>query len=86
MNGPQHYREGERLLALSEHTPSNYDETNPAATLLAAQATAHFLAAQVAATAMQATVGGTELGPGEDAFQAWFDATGVKPESKGGDR
>ncbi|MGW4856953.1 hypothetical protein ACWEPZ_37650, partial [Streptomyces sp. NPDC004288] len=48
MNGPQHYREGERLLALSEHTPSNYDETNPAATLLAAQATAHFLAAQVA--------------------------------------
>jgi hypothetical protein len=74
MNGPDHYREGDRLLALSENTPSNHDETNPAATLLVAQATAHFLAAQVAATAMRAVIDGTELGASEDEFQAWYDA------------
>lgn len=56
MTGPEHYREGERLLALAENTPSNFDETNPAATLLTAQATAHFLAAQVALAALCAPI------------------------------
>ncbi|MEH0417900.1 hypothetical protein [Streptomyces sp. B21-083] len=74
MNGPDHYREGDRLLALSEDTPSNFDETSPAATLLVAQATAHFLAAQVAATAMRAFIDGTELGASEDEFRDWYDA------------
>lgn len=49
MTGPDHYREGERLLAESE-------ETNPVfkpdeAQTLATQAQAHFLAALVATTA-----------------------------------
>jgi hypothetical protein len=49
MTGPDHYREGERLLAESEDTSAAFkpDEAQP----LAAQAAAHFLAALAASHA-----------------------------------
>lgn len=46
MTRAEHIAKGEHLLAQADAIPSNHDETNPAATLLIAQASAHFLAAQ----------------------------------------
>ena len=71
MTGPAHYLEGERLLALAEGVPSNYDETSPAAALLTAQAQAHFTAALAAATAL-AREGEGRTQPSKDRA-AWFD-------------
>ncbi|MER5715703.1 hypothetical protein [Streptomyces sp. NPDC002132] len=50
MTGPEHYREGERLLAASEDTTIAFGADTARA--LAAQAQAHFLAALVATTAV----------------------------------
>lgn len=80
MNGPEHYKKAEELAAITARYPDSSD-----APVLAQLATAHALLANAAATAMHATVDGTELGVGESAFQAWYDAAGVKPQT-GGDR
>ena len=52
MNGPDHYRKGERLLAESEDTSAAFKPDEARA--LAAQATAHFLAALTASHATSA--------------------------------
>jgi hypothetical protein len=49
VTGPEHYREGERLLAESEETSVHFNPDKSRA--LAAQARAHFLAALVASHA-----------------------------------
>ena len=49
MTGPEHYSEGERLLAESEETSTVYKPDEAQA--LAAQSQAHFVAALVALTA-----------------------------------
>lgn len=76
MTGPDHYLAGEKLLAEAELIPSNNDETNPAAALLTAQATAHFLAAQVAAYALCAPVCGsvndTSGHPSHEHYDEWM--------------
>lgn len=74
MNGPEHYREAERLLKSAD---DNFLRTGkPGSALDAAQV--HATLALAAATAMRATVDGTELGVSEAEFQAWYDAAGVK--------
>lgn len=84
MNGPQHYLAGEKLLADAELIPSNNDETNPAATLLTAQATAHFLAAKVALSAFcQPVCEATEDGsghPSQDHYEEWVEAIEIGPQ------
>lgn len=52
MTGPDHYREGERLLAESEATSTAFNPDG--AQTLAAQATAHFIAALTASHATKA--------------------------------
>ena len=89
MTGPEHYREAERLLSQASYesitgTPVTHQgmPMRPEAhAALIARAQVHATLALTAATAMQATVDGTELGPGEDEFQAWYDAAGVRPDT-----
>jgi len=52
VTGPEHYGEGERLLAESEETSLNFSPDKSSA--LAAQSTAHFLAALAASHATSA--------------------------------
>lgn len=52
MTGPYHFSEGERLLAESEHTSAVFKPDEASA--LAAQASAHFLAALAASHAASA--------------------------------
>lgn len=85
MNGPQHYREAERLIKSADFFIYGDGAAPVAGAAMAAQAQVHATLALAAATAMHATVDGTELGPGEGEFQAWYDAAGVKPR-KDGDR
>lgn len=82
MNGPQHYLQAERRLLMAWEE----DRVPEDVAHLVAEAQVHATLALAAATAMHATVDGTELGVGEDEFQAWYDAAGVKPQPKGGDR
>lgn len=58
MTGPDHFRNGERLLAEAKKThPFSIEaEDIPAYALLVAQANAHFAAAQAAATALAAAL------------------------------
>lgn len=66
MTGPQHYREGERLLRKAE------GETPEWAATLAQLALAHFAAAQAAATAMCAVTGEAHM----PEFNAWQEVAG----------
>ena len=88
MNGPEHYREAERLMKQGDEWMDadtgwkarlGVDErlARRTADLLAAQV--HATLADAAATAVKATVAGTELGVGEEEFQAWYEAAGVRP-------
>jgi hypothetical protein len=87
LTGPEHYRAAERLLSQASHegvtgnpvTHQGMPMRPEVHAALIARAQVHATLAAVAATAMHATVDGTELGPGEDEFQAWYDATGVRP-------
>lgn len=81
MTGPEHYTRSEQLLR--EVRDGHQEGTDVAAILAAAQVHATLVLA--AATAMHATVDGTELGVSEAEFQAWYDVAGVKPQN-GGDR
>ncbi|NUS00398.1 MAG: hypothetical protein HOV67_34680 [Kribbellaceae bacterium] len=49
MTGAEHYREAERLIERQNVIPSKFDETNPAAALMLAEATAHAILALAAA-------------------------------------
>jgi hypothetical protein len=51
MTRGEHINKGEQLLADADAIPAYNDEMNPVSTLLIAQATAHFLAAQAIGTA-----------------------------------
>lgn len=80
MNGPQHYREAERLARAA------LPVADPAGALVMAElATAHATLALAAATAMQAAVDGSEPGMGSGEFREWYQAAGVKPQT-GGDQ
>lgn len=79
MNGPQHYREAERRLLMAWEE----DRVPEDVAHLVAEAQVHATLAVAAATALHASVVGTELGPGEDEFQAWHEAAGVKPQTGG---
>ncbi|WP_128817982.1 hypothetical protein [Streptomyces sp. S063] len=79
MNGPQHYREAERLAERAHHFTYG-DGANPVVgAALAAEAQVHATLALVAATAMQAAVDGSEPGMSGPEFAAWHKAAGVKP-------
>ncbi len=67
--GPEHYIQGEQLLAKAGAIPANHDETNPAATLLIAEAHVHMTAALT-----EAIVASAVMRP-EDR-DAWDRATG----------
>ena len=79
MTGPEHYREGERLLAeaKAEHPHAIEAEDIPAYALLIAEANAHFAAAQAAATALT----GPQVHYDErlTEIQSWREVAGVKP-------
>lgn len=77
MNGPQYYVEAERLLAESRAIPANYDETNPVATLLLADATVCAVLALAAATAM---AGINRMD--EDDFREWDKVAGVQSDGE----
>ena len=49
--GPEHYTDAERLLRVADTISANHDETNPAATLMLAEAQVHATLALAAATA-----------------------------------
>jgi hypothetical protein len=86
MTGPEHYREAERLLGMAHHFTYGDGGDPVAGAALAAEAQAHATLALTAATAMQAAVDGSEPGMGSPEYAAWYQAAGVKPEPKGGDR
>lgn len=54
MTGPKHYQEGERLLQMSQLSVRGSEDERS----MIAEATAHFLAAQVAATIEAGTIAG----------------------------
>ncbi|MFD5266725.1 hypothetical protein [Streptomyces sp. NPDC058335] len=78
MTGPEHYLEAERRLLMGWEDDSSPERS----AYLVAEAQVHATLALAAASAMHATVDGTELGPGEDEFQAWYDAAGVRPNNQ----
>ena len=49
--GPEHYTDAERLLRVADTISANHDETNPAATLMLAEAQVHATLALAAAVA-----------------------------------
>lgn len=73
MTGPEHYREAELLLAAAEKTSTNYDETNPAAALLFAEAQVH--ATLALAAAQVARLADRYVGDG-DHINDWLNAVG----------
>ncbi len=82
MTGPEHFTRAEQLLR--EVRDGHQEGTDVVAILAAAQV--HATLALAAATAMQAAVDGSEPGMGSLEFAAWYQAAGVKPQPKGGDR
>ncbi|WP_046508019.1 hypothetical protein [Streptomyces odonnellii] len=75
MNGPEHYHEAERLLALANY----HGDGNPATgAALTAEAQAHATLALVAAVAMQAPVDGAEPGMSSPEYREWYRVAGVK--------
>jgi hypothetical protein len=77
VTGPEHYREGERLLAIARASKdTTFEGHNPEADRLIAEATAHFLAAQVALAALTAPIAGepkTAGHPSSDHYEDWLD-------------
>jgi hypothetical protein len=76
MNGTWHYAEAERLLAAAEETPSEHDETNPAACLLLKQAEVHAGLANAAVAVLLAQVTAEASGHRSPELVAWQEATG----------
>lgn len=79
MNGPEHYREAQKMLAAARLAMTKQQTGSiEVATQFTAEAQVHATLALAAATAMHATADGTDLGVSEAEFQAWYDAAGVK--------
>lgn len=79
MNGPEHYREAERLAGMAHHFTYGDGGDPVTGAALAAEAQVHATLALAAATAMQAPVVGSEPGMAPHEFAAWYAAAGVKP-------
>lgn len=83
MNGPEHYREAERLLAYIEDGALQEGVVLPtdAETSIAIRAQAHATLALAAATAMaqMPTNPGEPLGMHLKDFEPWDDVAGVEP-------
>lgn len=98
MNGPEHYREAERLLQrgleMSQSDMASSDATGldiaperiAEADLAIRGAQVHATLAVAAATAMQAAVDGSEPGMADWEFRAWYAAAGVRPVQPATDR
>jgi hypothetical protein len=77
MTGPEHFIQGERLLDdAATSLETTFEGYNPMADRMIAEATAHFLAAQVALTAMSQPIAGMPDEPGLDQedFDDWYAA------------
>ncbi|MEU2797669.1 hypothetical protein [Streptomyces sp. NPDC007117] len=83
MNGPQHYREAERLAERSNHFTYGDGADPVVGAALATEAQVHATLALAAATAMQAAVDGSEPGMGSGEFAAWYEVAGVKRGERG---
>lgn len=76
MTGPEHYREGERLLVEARTVTRPNDEGHCEADRMIAEALAHFAAAQAAATALLGPV--AESGYDDADLDAWREVAGAK--------
>lgn len=76
MNGPDHYREAERLIARLTGIVLNNDGSSPEATFMLAEAQVHATLALAAATALTSHMSTYD---DEPEIQAWVDAAGVQP-------
>jgi len=80
MNGPDHYREAERTLALARLATAqqaNATEPSEVVTMMLAAAQVHATLALAAATALNAPLHDNTSTPDE---LAWHEVSGVKPE------
>lgn len=77
MTGPQHYLEAERLL---KSAAKNFLSTGKAGSALEA-AQVHATLALAAATALSSPVDGEIAGLTVEQYDAWFKATGPRPET-----
>lgn len=82
MTGPEHYLAGERCLAESYEIVRPHDEGHCEADRSIAEATAHFLAAQVALAVMSQPISGMPDEPGldQEEFDDWYAAVNGLPE------
>ncbi|WP_327377960.1 hypothetical protein OG393_30785 [Streptomyces sp. NBC_01216] len=80
MNGPDHYRQAERLADQANHFTYG-DGADPAVgAALAAEAQVHATLALAAATVVAASVDGLEPGMSIEEWKAWSRAVAVDPE------
>lgn len=80
MNGPQHYREAEQLLAESRTILRNHDETCPEADRMIAEANVHALLALTAAYALAQPVVEHPDSGGHmslEHYEEWVDAVEI---------
>lgn len=83
MNGPQHYREAERLLAAAdESTLTTYEGHNPEADRLIAEAHVHAMLAMTAAYALgqPIEVHGEGSHPSQEYYDEWVGAVEIDDE------
>lgn len=73
MNGPEHFREAERLLVTADFFKSEEGD-HAAAVYAVSRAHVHALLANAAATAMQPSGANGEFSAAE--FKSWFDVCG----------
>ncbi|MFJ1858796.1 hypothetical protein ACIOHA_15975 [Streptomyces anulatus] len=83
MNGPQHYREAERLAERAHHFTYGDGGDPVTGAAFATEAQVHATLALAAATAMQAAVDGSEPGMSGGEFHAWYEVAGVKRGERG---
>lgn len=82
MNGPEHYREAEKLLGYAEARDAEQRGDEQDMSFLA-EAQAHATLALAAATAMGAAVEDDIAGLTVEEREAWFKVAGVKPGKDG---
>lgn len=84
MNGSEHYRQAERLLALAGASKqTSYEGENPEADRDIAAAQVHATLALAAATAMAAPVDDEIAGFTVEDREAWYAAAGTKSVPRG---
>ena len=82
MNGPQHYTEAERLLALADESKeTTFEGHNPEADRMIAEAHVHAVLAQVAAFALcqPVEVQGAGSHPSQEYYDEWVEAVEIGP-------